>query len=41
MITTQEIIKTIILGFAIVYSYRMLKKPRRWNEIERVVKVKL
>jgi hypothetical protein len=34
MITTPELVKTVILGISIVFTLRMLKKPKSWNEIE-------
>lgn len=38
MITISEVVKTIILGVSIVYALRFLKKPKKWNEIERIIK---
>jgi hypothetical protein len=39
MITTSEIVKTLILGVAIVWAFRKLSRPKKWNEIERIVKI--
>jgi hypothetical protein len=39
MITKMEIIKTMILGLSIVWSFKKLKKKKKWNEIERIVKL--
>jgi len=33
MITYQEIIKTVLLGAAIVWTFKKLNKPKKWNEI--------
>lgn len=38
MVTTSEVVKTIILGVSIVYALRLLRKPKKWNEIERIIK---
>ena len=40
MITIEEIIKTVILGVTIVFVFRMLKKPKKWNEIELLMRKK-